>query len=92
MSARRAILLAALVTAAACSGDNGDGGQEPAEGDILVRNNFFDPSTFEVAPGATVVSPAPRPRGGGGGRTAHIAVKKFLISPSSNCGNVVRGM
>ena len=55
MSVRRAVLLAVLVTVAACSDDNGDGGQEPAEGDILVRNNFFDPSTFEVAPGATVV-------------------------------------
>jgi len=55
MSVRRGILLAALIAAAACSDDNGDGGQEPAEGDILVRNNFFDPSTFEVAPGATVV-------------------------------------
>jgi plastocyanin len=55
MSVRQALLLATLVAATACSDDDGDGGQEPAEGDILVRNNFFDPGTFEVAPGATVV-------------------------------------
>jgi plastocyanin len=58
MSFRTMILLAALVAAAACSGDNGDGGQGPdetPEGDVLVRNNSFDPSALEVAPGTTVV-------------------------------------
>ena len=59
MSPRSSILLVALVTVVACSGDNnGDGGQGPGdtpEGDILVRNNSFTPSGFEAAPGATVV-------------------------------------
>jgi plastocyanin len=58
MSFRSAILLAALVAAAACSDDNGDGGQGPdetPEGDIQVRNNLFDPAEFQAAPGATVV-------------------------------------
>jgi plastocyanin len=56
MSVRRSILLAALVAAAACSDDNGDGGSGPEpEGDILVENNTFDPSTLEVAQGASVV-------------------------------------
>lgn len=58
MPFRGSILLAVLVGAAACSGDDGDGGQGPGdtpEGDVLVRNNFFDPSGLEVAPGATVV-------------------------------------
>lgn len=52
MSVRRSILLAALVAAAACS----DGGSGPGpEGDILVENNDFDPSSLDVAPGASVV-------------------------------------
>jgi plastocyanin len=58
MSVRGSILLAALLAVAACSDDNGDGGQGPDEtpdGDVLVGNNFFDPSELEVAPGATVV-------------------------------------
>jgi plastocyanin len=59
MSPRSSVLLVALVAVAACSGDNnGDGGQGPGDtpdGDILVRNNSFTPSGFEVAPGATVV-------------------------------------
>jgi plastocyanin len=57
MSVPRSILLAALVAAAACSDDNGDdGGSGPdPEGDIIVENNDFDPSTLEVAQGATVV-------------------------------------
>ena len=56
MSVRRSILLAALVAATACSGDNGDGGTgPPPEGDILVENNDFDPSSLEVAQGASVV-------------------------------------
>lgn len=58
MSVRGSILLAALVAVAACSGDNGDGGQGPGEtpdGDILVRNNSFNPTTLEVGPGASVV-------------------------------------
>ena len=58
MSVRGSILLATLVAAVACSGDNGDGGQGPdetPEGDVLVRNNFFDPSGLEVTPGSTVV-------------------------------------
>jgi plastocyanin len=55
MSVRRSILLAALVAVAACSDDNGDGGVGPPEGDVLVENNAFDPSSLEVAPGASVV-------------------------------------
>jgi plastocyanin len=52
------ILAAGAIAAVACS-DSGTGGQGPGdetpEGDILVRNNFFDPSDLEVAPGTTVV-------------------------------------
>lgn len=56
MSVPRSILLAALVAAAACSDDNGDGGPGPGpEGDIIVENNDFDPSSLQVAPGASVV-------------------------------------
>ena len=55
MSVPRSILLAALLAAAACSDDNGDGGQAPTEGDIIVENNDFDPGNLTVAPGATVV-------------------------------------
>ena len=57
MSVPRSILLAALVAVAACSDDNGgDGGPGPdPEGDILVENNTFDPSSLEVPQGASVV-------------------------------------
>ncbi len=59
MALRRWILLAALLAAPACSDDDGDGGQgpggEPPDGDVEVRNNFFDPDELEVQPGATVV-------------------------------------
>ena len=55
MPVRRSVLLAALVAAAACSGDNGDGGSGPTEGDVLVENNFFDPTNFQATPGASVV-------------------------------------
>ena len=55
MSARRSVLLAALVAVAACSGDNGDGGVGPPEGDVIVENNDFDPGSLTVAPGASVV-------------------------------------
>lgn len=55
MSVRRSILLAALVAVAACSDDNGDGGLAPPEGDVRVENNVFDPSSLQVAPGASVV-------------------------------------
>ena len=58
MRVRSLILAAGAIAAVACS-DSGNGGQgpgdEPPEGDILVRNNFFVPSQLEVAPGATVV-------------------------------------
>jgi len=58
MRVRRLLLAAGAIAAVACS-DSGNGGQDPGdetpEGDILVRNNFFDPSGLEVAPGATVV-------------------------------------
>jgi plastocyanin len=56
MSVRGSILLAALLAAAACSGDDGgDGGSGPPEGDIIVENNDFDPSSLEVAQGTGVV-------------------------------------
>ena len=56
MSAPRSILLAALVAAAACSDDNGDGGPGPGpEGDVIVENNDFDPASLQVAPGTAVV-------------------------------------
>jgi plastocyanin len=64
MRVRRLILLAGAIAVVACSDDgnggqgpgNGDGdGDETPEGDILVRNNLFEPSGLEVAPGATVV-------------------------------------
>jgi plastocyanin len=55
MSVRSSILLAALVAAAACSDDNGDGGLNPPEGDVTVEDNDFDPSSLTVAPGASVV-------------------------------------
>jgi plastocyanin len=52
------LLAAGAIAAMACS-DSGNGGQEPTDetpdGDILVRNDFFDPSELEVAPGTTVV-------------------------------------
>jgi len=52
------ILAAGAIAAVACSGSDNGGqgpGDETPEGDILVRNNFFEPSALEVAPGATVV-------------------------------------
>jgi plastocyanin len=58
MSVPRSILLAALVAAVGCGGDDngGDGGAGPEpEGDIIVENNDFDPSSLEVAQGASVV-------------------------------------
>jgi plastocyanin len=56
MSVRGSILLAALLAAAACSGDDGgDGGSGPPEGDIIVENNDFDPSSLEVTQGTSVV-------------------------------------
>jgi plastocyanin len=58
MGVRSLLLAAGAIAAVACS-DSGNGGQGPGdetpEGDILVRNNVFDPSELEVAPGATVV-------------------------------------
>ncbi len=55
MRVRGLILAAGAIAAVAC----GDGGQDPGDetpdGDIQVRNNFFDPAELEVAPGATVV-------------------------------------
>ena len=58
MSLRGSLLLAVLVALAACSDDDGDGGQGPDEtpdGDVLVRNDLFDPAELQVAPGTTVV-------------------------------------
>jgi plastocyanin len=58
MRLRRLLLAAGAIAAVACSdsGDDGQGpGDEPPEGDILVRNNSFVPSDLEIAPGATVV-------------------------------------
>jgi plastocyanin len=52
------LLAAGAIAAVACS-DSGNGGQDPGdetpEGDILVRNNAFQPSELEVASGGTVV-------------------------------------
>jgi plastocyanin len=57
MRVRSLIVSAGAIAVVACS-DSGNGGQAPddeaPEGDILVRNNFFEPSELEVAPGATV--------------------------------------
>jgi plastocyanin len=58
MGVRSLILAAGALAAVACfdSGNDVQGpGDQPPEGDILVRNNFFDPPALEVAPGATVV-------------------------------------
>jgi plastocyanin len=58
MRVRRLLLAVGAIAAVACSdsGDNGQGpGDEPPEGDILVRNNAFLPDELEVAPAATVV-------------------------------------
>ena len=57
MSFRGSILLAVLLGVAACGDDDGDGGQGPEtpDGDVAVRNNFFEPDALEVEPGATVV-------------------------------------
>ena len=56
MSVRGSLFLAALLAVAACGDDDaGQGPEQPAEGDVLVRNDFFDPDELEVAPGATVV-------------------------------------
>jgi plastocyanin len=58
MRVRSLLLAAGAIAAVACS-DSGNGGQDPGdetpEGDILVRNDFFDPAELEVAPGTTVV-------------------------------------
>lgn len=58
MRVRRLLLAAGAIAAVACS-DGGNGGQEPGDetpdGDVLVRNDFFDPAELEVAPGTTVV-------------------------------------
>jgi plastocyanin len=54
MPVRRLILVAGAVALAACS-DGGNGPSGAPDGDILVRNNFFDPTTLEVQPGAAVV-------------------------------------
>ena len=58
MRVRSLLLAAGAIAVVACS-DSGNGSQEPGgetpEGDILVRNNNFDPSGLEVAPGTTVV-------------------------------------
>jgi len=55
----RGLLLAAGAFAAVACSDSGSGGQGPGnetpEGDVLVRNNFFEPSELEAAPGATLV-------------------------------------
>jgi plastocyanin len=53
----RGLILVAAMAVAGCS-DSGTGGQGPGEtpeGDILVRNNFFDPDDLEVTPGTAVV-------------------------------------
>ena len=58
MRVRSWILAAGAFAAVACSDGGNDAqapGDETPEGDILVRNDFFDPSTLQVAPGATVV-------------------------------------
>jgi plastocyanin len=58
MRVRSLLLAAGAIAALACS-DGGNGGQEPTDeapqGEILVRNDVFDPSELEVAPGVTVI-------------------------------------
>ena len=57
MQVRHLILMAGAIAIVSCS-DDGNGNQEPGEGDpdgdVLVRNNSFAPSELDVEPGATV--------------------------------------
>jgi plastocyanin len=53
-----ALCAASVLLASGCGGDsNGPsdgGGNPPPDGDIIVRNNFYDPSTLSVPTGTTV--------------------------------------
>jgi plastocyanin len=53
-----ALCAASVLLASGCGGESSgpsDGGSNPPpEGDVLVRNNFYDPATFSVAAGSTV--------------------------------------
>jgi plastocyanin len=55
MQVRHLILMAGVIAMVACSDD---GNQEPGDGDpvgdVLVGNNFFDPSEVDIEAGATV--------------------------------------
>lgn len=57
MRVRTLILVAGLISAAACGSDDGGQGlgDENPDGDVFVRNDFFDPADLTVEPGATVV-------------------------------------
>ena len=60
MRVRGTLVPAILWAVTACGGgDGGDGGagpgDEPSDGDVLVRNNNFTPGTLEVETGTTVM-------------------------------------
>jgi plastocyanin len=58
MRIRALISAIGAIAAAACSGGESGGPTGPdqvPEGDVQVRNNFFDPAELTVAPGTTVV-------------------------------------
>jgi plastocyanin len=55
MRVRALILAAGALAAVACSDSNQGPVEGTPEGDVLVRNRFFDPADLQVAPGATVV-------------------------------------
>jgi plastocyanin len=58
MAIRRLMLVAGAVSALACGGDDGNGGQgpgdEPGENEVLVGNNSFTPATLQVEAGTTI--------------------------------------
>ncbi len=48
-------LVAVAFGVLACSGDDGPSEPNPPEGDIIVGNNFFNPTAFNASAGAPVV-------------------------------------
>jgi plastocyanin len=54
-----ALCAASVLLASGCGGDSngpsdGGGGNPPPDGDVLVKNNFYDPATLSVTSGTTV--------------------------------------